>query len=80
LGHPFAATGVRLIATAANRLAHEDGARSDCLFGCCFVLLSFDCLIVVWLCYLYVGELAVVSACAAGGLGTASEFFYLLIH
>eukprot|EP01108_Squamamoeba_japonica_P000678 TRINITY_DN1239_c0_g1_i1.p2 TRINITY_DN1239_c0_g1~~TRINITY_DN1239_c0_g1_i1.p2 ORF type:complete len:304 (-),score=167.28 TRINITY_DN1239_c0_g1_i1:79-990(-) len=24
LGHPFAATGVRLIATAANRLVHED--------------------------------------------------------
>lgn len=41
IGHPFAATGVRLMATAANRLVHEDG------------------------------QYAVVTACAAGGLGTA---------
>jgi acetyl-CoA acyltransferase len=41
LGHPFAATGVRLVTTAANRLIHEDQ------------------------------QLAVVAACAAGGLGTA---------
>ena len=25
LGHPFGATGVRLVTTAANRLAHEGG-------------------------------------------------------
>jgi acetyl-CoA acyltransferase len=25
LGHPFGATGVRLVTTAANRLIHEDG-------------------------------------------------------
>lgn len=43
LGHPFGATGVRLIATATNRLHHEDG------------------------------ELAVVAACAAGGLGEAVD-------
>jgi len=41
IGHPFAATGVRLVGTAASRLHHENQ------------------------------ELAVVSACAAGGLGTA---------
>jgi acetyl-CoA acyltransferase len=41
IGHPFAATGVRLVTTAASRLHHENH------------------------------ELAVVSACAAGGLGTA---------
>eukprot|EP00010_Vexillifera_abyssalis_P000411 CAMPEP_0201552938 /NCGR_PEP_ID=MMETSP0173_2-20130828/19349_1 /ASSEMBLY_ACC=CAM_ASM_000268 /TAXON_ID=218659 /ORGANISM="Vexillifera sp., Strain DIVA3 564/2" /LENGTH=484 /DNA_ID=CAMNT_0047963527 /DNA_START=125 /DNA_END=1579 /DNA_ORIENTATION=- len=39
LGHPFAATGVRLISTAANRLVQEDG------------------------------QLALIAACAAGGLG-----------
>ncbi len=41
LGHPFGATGVRLVTTAANRLI-QDG-----------------------------GQLAVVAACAAGGLGHA---------
>ncbi|MFH5884074.1 acetyl-CoA C-acyltransferase [Halalkalibaculum sp. DA3122] len=41
LGHPFGATGVRLITTASNRLMREDG------------------------------ELALVAACAAGGLGHA---------
>ncbi len=41
LGHPFGATGTRLVTTAANRLHHEDG------------------------------ELALVSACAAGGQGHA---------
>lgn len=41
LGHPFGATGARLVATAARRLHREDG------------------------------ELALVSACAAGGLGSA---------
>ncbi|MBX3142839.1 MAG: thiolase family protein [Trueperaceae bacterium] len=41
LGHPFGATGARLVATAVDRLAHEDGT------------------------------LAVVTACAAGGLGHA---------
>jgi acetyl-CoA acyltransferase len=25
LGHPFGATGVRILTTAANRLIHEDG-------------------------------------------------------
>lgn len=25
IGHPFGATGVRLVTTAANRLHHEDG-------------------------------------------------------
>lgn len=41
LGHPFGATGVRLVTTAANRLRTEGG------------------------------QLAVVAACAAGGLGHA---------
>ncbi len=41
LGHPFGATGVRLVTTAANRLHHEDG------------------------------NLALVTACAAGGQGHA---------
>jgi acetyl-CoA acetyltransferase family protein len=41
IGHPFGATGVRLVSTATNRLHHEDK------------------------------ELAVVAACAAGGLGVA---------
>jgi acetyl-CoA acyltransferase len=41
LGHPFGATGVRLVTTAAHRLKHEDG------------------------------KLALVAACAAGGLGHA---------
>lgn len=41
LGHPFGATGVRLVTTAANRLIKEDK------------------------------ELALVTACAAGGLGHA---------
>jgi len=41
LGHPFGATGVRLVTTAANRLIHEDKER------------------------------ALVTACAAGGLGHA---------
>lgn len=41
LGHPFGATGVRLLTTAANRLHKEDG------------------------------ELALIAACAAGGLGHA---------
>ena len=41
IGHPFGATGVRLILTAARRLIEEDG------------------------------QFALVSACAAGGLGTA---------
>lgn len=41
LGHPFGATGARLITTAANRLKSEDG------------------------------NMALVSACAAGGLGHA---------
>lgn len=41
LGHPFGATGARLVTTAANRLHEEDG------------------------------ELALVSACAAGGQGHA---------
>ncbi len=41
LGHPFGATGARLVTTAANRLIREDG------------------------------KLAMVSACAAGGLGHA---------
>lgn len=41
LGHPFGATGARLVATAVARLVREDGA------------------------------LAVVTACAAGGLGHA---------
>ncbi|XP_062591332.1 trifunctional enzyme subunit beta, mitochondrial-like [Saccostrea cucullata] len=39
IGHPFGATGVRLVTTAANRLADEDG------------------------------QLALVAACAAGGIG-----------
>ena len=38
IGHPFGATGVRLVTTAANRLIDEDG------------------------------QLALVAACAAGGL------------
>ena len=38
IGHPFGATGVRLVTTAANRLIKEDG------------------------------QLAVIAACAAGGL------------
>ncbi len=41
LGHPFGATGARLVTTAANRLHEEDG------------------------------ELALLSACAAGGQGVA---------
>ncbi len=41
LGHPFGATGARLVTTAANRLIREDS------------------------------ELAMVAACAAGGLGHA---------
>ncbi|ABG05381.1 3-ketoacyl-CoA thiolase [Rubrobacter xylanophilus DSM 9941] len=41
LGHPFGATGARLVTTAANRLREEDG------------------------------RFAVVTACAAGGLGHA---------
>jgi len=41
IGHPFGATGVRLVTAAANRLIHEDKQR------------------------------AIVTACAAGGLGTA---------
>lgn len=41
LGHPFGATGARLVTTAANRL-HDEG-----------------------------GQLALVTACAAGGLGHA---------
>lgn len=41
LGHPFGATGTRLLTTAANRLHDEDG------------------------------QLALVSACAAGGMGVA---------
>ena len=41
IGHPFGATGTRLVTTASNRLIHEDG------------------------------ELAVLAACAAGGLGHA---------
>jgi acetyl-CoA acetyltransferase family protein len=41
LGHPFGATGARLVTTAVNRLAAEDG------------------------------QLALVTACAAGGLGHA---------
>ncbi|VDN16583.1 unnamed protein product [Dibothriocephalus latus] len=41
IGHPFGATGVRLVTTAANRLHAEKG------------------------------QLAVVAACAAGGLGHA---------
>ncbi len=41
LGHPFGATGVRLVTAAANRLRAEGG------------------------------QLAVVAACAAGGLGHA---------
>ena len=41
LGHPFGATGARLVNTGANRLTHENG------------------------------EIALVAACAAGGLGHA---------
>ncbi len=41
LGHPFGATGTRIVTTAANRLIHEDG------------------------------NLALVTACAAGGQGHA---------
>lgn len=41
LGHPFGATGVRLVTTAANRLQKEGG------------------------------RLALVAACASGGLGHA---------
>jgi acetyl-CoA acyltransferase len=41
LGHPFGATGARLVTTAAHRLHEEDG------------------------------DLALVSACAAGGQGHA---------
>lgn len=41
IGHPFGATGTRIVTTASNRLIAEDG------------------------------ELAVVAACAAGGLGHA---------
>lgn len=41
LGHPFGATGARLVTTAANRLKREDG------------------------------NLALIAACAAGGLGHA---------
>jgi acetyl-CoA acyltransferase len=41
IGHPFGATGVRLVTTAANRLIHEDK------------------------------QLALIAACAAGGLGHA---------
>lgn len=41
IGHPFGATGARIVTTASNRLIHEDG------------------------------ELAVLAACAAGGLGHA---------
>jgi acetyl-CoA acetyltransferase len=41
IGHPFAATSVRLLATAAHRMEHEKQ------------------------------EIAVVAACAAGGLGVA---------
>lgn len=41
LGHPFGATGARLVTTAAHRLEEEDG------------------------------RFAVVTACAAGGLGHA---------
>ena len=28
LGHPFSATGIRIMATAANRLIHEDGSKA----------------------------------------------------
>lgn len=41
IGHPFGATGGRLVTTAANRLGREDG------------------------------NLALISACAAGGQGHA---------
>jgi len=41
LGHPFGATGVRLVAHCANRMIHEDK------------------------------DIAILSACAAGGLGAA---------
>ncbi|MFQ5584277.1 MAG: acetyl-CoA C-acyltransferase, partial [Calditrichia bacterium] len=41
IGHPFGATGARLLTTAANRLIREDGT------------------------------LALVAACAAGGMGNA---------
>ena len=36
LGHPYSATGIRLITTAANRLIHEDGNRAlvaSCALG-----------------------------------------------
>ncbi len=41
LGHPFGATGTRLVTTAANRLRVENG------------------------------QLALIAACAAGGIGHA---------
>lgn len=48
IGHPFGATGVRLLTTAANRLLSNDpNAHAPN------------------------SELAVVAACAAGGLGHA---------
>jgi len=42
IGHPFGATGCRLVTTAANRLIHENQ------------------------------QFALLSACAAGGLGHAA--------
>ena len=48
IGHPFAATGVRLVTTAANRLQKEGG------------------------------KLAVVAACAAGGLVSLAGFWHTL--
>lgn len=43
IGHPFGATGVRLVTTAAHRLEKEDG------------------------------QLALVAACAAGGIVSISS-------
>ena len=62
IGHPFGATGVRLLSHAANRHAPDTAADStmcDCFLTVIFRLRHED------------GQLALVAACAANAQGVA---------
>ena len=63
IGHPFGATGVRLLSHAANRHAPDTAADNntmcDCFLTALFRLRHED------------GQLALVAACAANAQGVA---------
>ena len=61
IGHPFGATGVRLLSHAANRHALDTAADNmcDCFLTAIFRLRHED------------GQLALVAACAANAQGVA---------